>query len=262
MRAIWAPVLVLSLDTSSPATSCALVDCGDSAAGEVRPLAQALHLPPAKAGDLLPDALAALCAEAGKTLAQVDALAVGIGPGSFTGLRVGLAAMKGLAYALQRPLQGASSLESLARAAALVAGRTVVAALEARRGELFLAAFDAHGARLRPDAVVQAAQLPAWLAGFGGLAGLAEPLLVGPGARSNRAQLEALGLPASAFEAEGALAFPSALEIARLCAPRLSGARYHPQELFALAPDYLTPSEPEKALAEGRVGKLLPGGQV
>jgi tRNA threonylcarbamoyladenosine biosynthesis protein TsaB len=246
-------VLVLSLDTSSPATSCALVEC---AAGDVRPFAQALHLPPAKAGDLLPEALAALCAEAGKTLAQVDALAVGIGPGSFTGLRVGLAAMKGLAYALKKPLAGASSLESLARAAAPRAGRTVVAALEARRGELFLAAFDERGARLRPDAVVQAAQLPGWLAG------LADPLLVGPGARSNRAQLESLGMPATAFEAEGAPAWPSALELARLCAPGLDGAVYAQQDLFALAPDYLTPSEPEKALAEGRVGKLVPGGQV
>ncbi len=228
----------------------------ESAGGEVRPLAQALHLPPAKAGDLLPEALAALCAEAGKTLQQVDALAVGLGPGSFTGLRVGLAAMKGLAYALKKPLAGASSLESLARAAAPRTGRTVVAALEARRGELFLAAFDEHGARLRPDAVVQAAQLPAWLAG------LADPLLVGPGARSNRAPLETLGLAAGAFEAEGAQAWPSALEVARLCAPKLTGAAYDQQALFALAPDYLTPSEPEKALAEGRVGKLVPGGQV
>jgi tRNA threonylcarbamoyladenosine biosynthesis protein TsaB len=169
---------------------------------------------------------------------------------------VGLAAMKGLAYALKKPLAGASSLESLARAAAPRAGRTVVAALEARRGELFLAAFDERGARLRPDAVVQAAQLPGWLAG------LADPLLVGPGARSNRAQLESLGMPATAFEAEGAPAWPSALELARLCAPGLDGAVYAQQDLFALAPDYLTPSEPEKALAEGRVGKLVPGGQV
>ena len=221
----------------------------------MRPLAQALHLPPAKAGDLLPEALAALCAEAGRTLAQVDAFAVGIGPGSFTGLRVGLAAMKGLTYALRRPLAGASSLESLARAAAPVAGRTVVAALEARRGELFLAAFDEQLARLRPDAVVQAAQVPVWLAG------LANPLLVGPGARSNRVQLEALGLAAAAFEADAAHVWPSALELVRLCLPQLTGAAFDQQALFALAPDYLTPSEPEKALAEGRVGKL-PGGQV
>jgi tRNA threonylcarbamoyladenosine biosynthesis protein TsaB len=244
-------VLVLALDTSSPATSCALAL---AAAGEVRPLAQALHLPPAKAGDLLPEALAALCAEAGRALGEVDALAVGLGPGSFTGLRVGLAAMKGLAYALRRPLAGASSLESLARAAAPRAGRTLVAALEARRGELFLAAFDERGVCVRPAAVVQAAQVPAWLAG------LQQPLLLGPGARSNRPLLETLGLAASLFE-DGAPAWPSALELARLCAPGLAGAAFTPQDLFALAPDYLSPSEPEKALAEGRVGKL-PGGQA
>ena len=103
---------------------------------------------------------------------------------------------------------------------------------------------------------MQAAQLPVWLAG------LASPLLVGPGARSNRAQLETLGLTASAFEAAGEQAWPSALALARLCLPKLTGAAFDQQALFALAPDYLAPSEPEKALAEGRVGKLVPGGQV
>ena len=247
-------MLVLALDTSSPATSCALVEF--DLAGASRPLAQSLHLPPAKAGDLLPEALAALCAEAGKTLADLDALAVGIGPGSFTGLRVGLAAMKGLGYALRKPLAGASSLEALARGNAPLAGRTLIAALEARRGELFLAAFERSGDkcnRLRPDAVVQAAQVPAWLQG------LSHPLLLGPGARSNRPLLESLGLGADSFEEVAALSWPSALAVARLAGSCLRGAAFDQQALFALAPDYLAQSEPEKALAEGRVGKLPSG---
>jgi tRNA threonylcarbamoyladenosine biosynthesis protein TsaB len=237
-------MIVLAFDTSSAATPCALVRFEGERA---ETLAQALHLPPAKAGDLLPDALAALCGEAGRALSQIDALAVGLGPGSFTGLRVGLAAAKGLAYALRKPLAGASSLEALALPA-LQEGRTVVPALEARKGELFVAAFAASGACVRPAAVVPAAAAASWLAG------LASPLLVGPGARSNRAQLEAGGLPASAFEREPC--WPSAAAVARLCAPALSKAAFDAASLFALAPDYLAPSEPEKALAEGRVGKL------
>src|SRR5690349_14413397 len=90
---------VLALDTSTPVTSCALVEDG-------RVLWEKLIEPPLKAGDVLPDALG--------DLTQADAVAVGLGPGSFTGLRVGLAAAKAIAYARRLPLAGASSLQALA----------------------------------------------------------------------------------------------------------------------------------------------------
>ena len=260
-------MIVLALDTSSHATSCALVLLDGI---EARPLAEALHLPPLRAGELLPAALAALCEQAGKTLADVSGLAVGTGPGSFTGLRVGLASAKGLCYARRWPLVGASSLEALALAArdGHPHGAVLVPALEARKGELFIAAFgplsgvngDAAGhaprglTRLREDNVLQAAAVPGWLRGLPGA-----PLLVGPGARQNRAALLAAGVPVAALEPEGdeaRAAWPTALAVAMIAAPRLRVAQFDPQALFGLAPDYLTPSEPEKALAEGRVGKL------
>ena len=258
-------MIVLALDTSSHATSCALVDLG-AGPGEVRALATALHLPPARAGELLPAALAAVCTEAGSSLAEVRGLAVGLGPGSFTGLRVGLASAKGLAYARRWPLAGASSLEALALAAwekGQPRGAVLVPALEARRGELFVAAFSNDSVtesalpglkRLREDTVLPAAALADWLRGLPGA-----PVIVGPGARQNRAALLASGVLDACLEAEGAgpdAAWPSALQVAALAAPALRGAAYHPQALFALAPDYLTPSEAEKALAAGRVGKL------
>lgn len=80
---------------------------------------------------------------------QLDRVAVGIGPGSFTGLRVGIALAQGLALGLDRPLVGVPSLQALARAAVPVAeGSSLVAVVDAHRGELFAAGHDPEGAPL------------------------------------------------------------------------------------------------------------------
>jgi tRNA threonylcarbamoyladenosine biosynthesis protein TsaB len=70
---------------------------------------------------------------------DIDGFAVASGPGSFTGLRVGLAAVKGMAEALQKPIAAVSLLEAVARASA---DRHVVAALDAGRNELYLAEYE------------------------------------------------------------------------------------------------------------------------
>jgi tRNA threonylcarbamoyladenosine biosynthesis protein TsaB len=196
-------VRVLALDTSSPILSCALLE-------DDRVLRETLHQ--GKAGDLLPGALG--------SLDGVEGIAVGIGPGSFTGLRVGLACAKALSYARRLPIAGASSLRALAGPG------LVCAALEARKGELFIALYR-DGDELWPEQVIRAADLPGKLRSLGETVAAA-----GPG----RA--------------------PSAAEIARLCLPRLRGASYDAGACFALAPNYLQPSTAEVALAEGRVGGL------
>jgi tRNA threonylcarbamoyladenosine biosynthesis protein TsaB len=76
----------------------------------------------------------------GFTMHDVSALAVAIGPGSFTGLRVGLAAAKGFAHALGAPLVGISSLEALA-CQVIGVSATILPILDARRGEVFTAPF-------------------------------------------------------------------------------------------------------------------------
>lgn len=74
------------------------------------------------------------------TLHDIDGLAVSIGPGSFTGLRVGLATMKGLAYGANKPLVAVPTLQALAFNAASL-GLPIATLLDAQRGELFLAVF-------------------------------------------------------------------------------------------------------------------------
>ena len=82
--------------------------------------------------------------EAGATHADLDAIVVSVGPGSFTGVRVGVAAARGLALALKIPTVGVTTLEALAREAAQP-GRPVVAKIEAGRGQAYVAAFSADG---------------------------------------------------------------------------------------------------------------------
>ena len=211
---------ILALDSSSPLLSCALWEDG-------RTVAESLHSE--KAGDVLPGALLTLAA-----LDSVDALACGIGPGSFTGLRVGLASIKALAFARKLPIAGISSLRALAVAARRPA-ELLVPTLEARRGELYACAL--RGSDLvQPEKVLRADELSGWLP--------AGAVVIGPGARS------------VGFAVPDEPRAPSAAAVAELCAPVLRGARYDEAACFALSPNYLQPSSAEVALREGRVGKL------
>lgn len=125
----------------------------------------------------------------GLSLPDVDLFAVAIGPGSFTGLRIGIATVQGLAFAGNRPVAGVSALDALAESArleAVVAGRdrpTVVAAwMDAQRGEVYAALYrtTADGCEtLDPPRVGTPAEvLDAW----SGLVTDAEPVFIGEGA--------------------------------------------------------------------------------
>lgn len=268
----------LVLDTSTSRTVCGLVSVEPDGVREVA--AQTL-LPPAKAGESLHPLIAQVLAQANAaglrgahdqplSLHDLGALVASLGPGSFTGLRVGLSAAKGLAYALKLPLVGVSSLRALARALARAPGAPgpLVATLEARRGELFLAAYALAGSEtqgqralveLSPPTVLRAQAVPAWLAALPASTPPAVALLVGAGAHSNRAALVHAGIAEARILGERAPLAPTVLGLAQEAFVQLGTARFELTALFALAPDYLSQSEPEKALSEGRVGKLIAG---
>ena len=93
-------------------------------------------------------AIANLLAEQQMAISELDAIAVTLGPGSYTGLRVGLATAKGIAYALEKPLIGLSTLSALANAAIQLAPNSmaspfqIFAMIDARRMEVFGAVYD------------------------------------------------------------------------------------------------------------------------
>lgn len=103
-------------------------------------------------GQRLPGELAAALAEAGVRIEDVDLLAVAAGPGSFTGLRVGIATIQGIAMAQGKRVVPVSALEALARAA-INPDRTIGAWMDAQRKEVFAALYSADGRDLLIPAV-------------------------------------------------------------------------------------------------------------
>jgi len=122
-------------------------------------------------------------AEAGKDLKFVELIVVGMGPGSFTGVRVGMAAAKGLSMALGIPGVGVVSLEAMAYAAREIVGRRhVVAMLDAKKGEVFVACYTSDGELVAGPSHVCRDGVASWV-GMGaelvaGISGSANPKLV------------------------------------------------------------------------------------
>jgi tRNA threonylcarbamoyladenosine biosynthesis protein TsaB len=168
---------------------------------------------------------------AGVPLVSVDAVACGAGPGSFTGLRIGLATAKGLCYALDKPLVMISSLAALA---ARAPDGKCCAAVDAFKNEVYAARFMVAAGRplldgeervLSPDTLIAelAAQAPLVLVGNGATK---YPALVVPGVRL-------------LDERPG----PRAADVARLALPRAAAGQF--DALATAAPRYIRPSEAE-----------------
>jgi len=178
------PVIVLGFDTATPATAVALLDSaapGDAAERRHDPQPGAR---PGHASQLL--ALAhALLEDAGLTFAAIDRVAVGLGPGGFTGLRIGVSTARALAQAADAQIVGVSTLQALALAADPRPGQGVLAVVDARRGEVFAGGWRDGEPVLGPVAVAPSAV--GALAGPGWLA-------VGDGALRFRDDLEGAGL--------------------------------------------------------------------
>ncbi|MEC9482327.1 MAG: tRNA (adenosine(37)-N6)-threonylcarbamoyltransferase complex dimerization subunit type 1 TsaB [Halomonas sp.] len=132
---------LLALDASSSACSCAVWRNGE--------VTSRYALTPREHTRRLLPMIDEVLAEAGIRPGDLDALAYGRGPGSFTGLRIAAGVAQGLAYGLDRPLLGVSTLEALALAAHRQHHlRYVIPALDARMGEIYVAAYQYRDGRL------------------------------------------------------------------------------------------------------------------
>jgi tRNA threonylcarbamoyladenosine biosynthesis protein TsaB len=226
-------MLLLALDTSTFIGTVAVVRDGELLA-EWSASVRATH------GETLLPHVARAVELAGVELGEIDAFAVGIGPGSFTGVRIGVATAKGLALAQQKPIVGVSSLRILARGFG-VGGGVVAPLLDAHKGEVYAALYghDAAGelvellAPFNAPPEVAAARLvaaahesPLWFAGSG-LARYEGELTRALGVRAQRAP-KFCDAPRAAC-----LAHEAALRLLR-------GAG---DDLAALAPLYLRDSD-------------------
>jgi tRNA threonylcarbamoyladenosine biosynthesis protein TsaB len=255
-------VLVAAVDTATLTLSCALLEVGP---GRAELVADRSEQAPRAAtgatgghGARLPGALTTLLTTHGRRLPDVEGYAVGLGPGSFTGLRIGLATFKGLAYANRRPIVGVSSLAAMALAAAREAGTgpgaLLVPLLDAKKGEVYAGFYRAtpDGAgvtALHPDAALAPAALLTLLGSpelVAGAAGPLEPLGFGEGFLAYEAAL-APRLTQLATEVRT----PLASAVGALAAAALREATFDAPRLSALEPHYVRASEAEVKFPDG-----------
>lgn len=141
---------ILALETSAQSASCAVVEDDTVLAKSV----QCTGLTHSRT--LLP-MVDAMLKNAEITLESIDRYAVAAGPGSFTGLRIGVSALKGLAWVMDKPCIGVSTLRAMAQNLAHLDGALLVCTMDARRSQVYNALFEArHGAveRLTPDRAI------------------------------------------------------------------------------------------------------------
>jgi tRNA threonylcarbamoyladenosine biosynthesis protein TsaB len=221
----------LAIDTSTYRAEVALWAGGACVAREE-------NLDPAKHAESLFALVDRAFATAGWKKTEVDLLVPCIGPGSFTGARVGLAAAKGIALALDRPIIGVSGLDAMASALGQVAPErardadAVVATIDARKGEVFWAAYGREGEVLAGPGHVPVSR-------FGELWETlpAKKLVVGQVA----AQIGNSALPVEAVFRSVETDLPDVAELARLGVRRFEqrGA----DDLGALEPVYVRPPD-------------------
>src|SRR3954465_12001327 len=212
---------LVGFDTSTAATSACVLRADGQAFEHVPPPGR-LKEPPGHSRELLP-LVAQLMEEADVTWGDVDGLAPGVGPGTFTGLRIGVATARALATAARIPLHPVSSLTALAAAA--TEAQIVVPAIDAKRGELFAAVLrDGEPVTdpfvTRPEALRERAGHE-----------LANAVAGGGGSIRFRDILEAAGMHVPPDSSE--LHVVRALHICRL------GARVPPERPEAVLPPYI-----------------------
>ncbi len=139
---------ILALDTAATSVSLALMDGDTTVIADERAMERGQ-------GEALFPMIQSLELQTGLDMSTIEGVAVGVGPGSFTGVRIALAAARGIGLALNVPVWGVTSLE----AAAFGANESVIAVLDTKRGDYFTQSFDANGCATNVPEIATAADL-------------------------------------------------------------------------------------------------------
>ena len=231
---------LLAIDTATDACSVAVLACGAVAAHRSALMARG------HAEALMPMVLEALAA-AGLGFADLDAVGVTVGPGAFTGLRIGLSAARGIGLAAGIPVLGATTLEVVAHGVPedQRTGASIVAVIESKRADLYVQAFGpdltplSEPASLLPEALADALPAgPLVLAGDG--AGRAADAITASNG-AGRVSLSASG------------PHPDARILAALIAARLADMSPGLDELAPPEPLYLRPPDAKRPAGGGRL---------
>jgi tRNA threonylcarbamoyl adenosine modification protein YeaZ len=215
---------MLAFDTATPAVTVALHDGMRVLGGESEVGAR-------RHGELLASMIARVLVTSGLARSDLEAIAVGTGPGPYTGLRAGVVTARVLASALNLPAVGVCTLDVIARAAAPKAGREFMVATDARRKEVYWARYGPAAQRIGGPAVGPPAEvLPAGVSGPCPVAGEGPALYP---------ELAAWAIPPR---------YPDAAQLAEIAAERLAeGAPPRPPEpLYLRRPDAREPGPPTR----------------
>ena len=226
--------MFLSLDTSTLTLSLALAE--RTADGDLRIVEQVAYPPPRKQSELLPGSIGELLLRHDLAVRDLEGIAVGLGPGSFTGLRIGLATAKAIAYAMRIKLAGVSSLAAVALEGTPEA--LLIPTAIARRGELYIGRYRRQGIAIEKCGLEEAVT-PAQLAEI--LAKTKDAVALGPAMEEYGEQLRSLGVPAQRVSAGPT--FPSAASVASLAQ---FPSEFQANAVFELEPHYVRASAAEE----------------
>ena len=223
---------ILALETSAKSVSCAVVEDGAVLSRSF----QCTRLTHSRT--LLP-MVDAMLQNAELPPESIDLYAVAAGPGSFTGLRIGVSALKGLAWAMDKPCAGVSTLRAMAQNLAHLDGALLVCAMDARRNQVYNALFAAKGGtveRLTPDRAIALDALADELRGDP-----REKIVLGDGAKLAYEHLTQNGVACAM--APAALLYQDAVGVA------LAAEECEPVSAQALGIQYLRVSQAERERA-------------
>ncbi len=227
---------ILALETSAVTATAAVPE-------DARRLAQSFQNSGLTHSATLMPMVSDLLKNTGLALKDMDVIAVAAGPGSFTGVRIGVAAAKGLAWPEDKPCAPCSTLESMAWQCAHVGGE-ICTAMDARRNQVYCARFRAEGGaliRLTEDRAMGLDELAAEVR-----AAAAPQTLVGDGAQLVRAALEGQGLPCALMPPH--LLYQTAWGVARCALELARGGGLI--SAAAMAPSYHRLSQAERERLE------------